>query len=267
MDEIGLVEKDYSQSPREQKRYLGEEKAAIRLLDPDDLKDMSRLLGTMGDERVKKWVEDIEDLTIQDVRNWVRRAQEDKRVGNTGEWEVVFGVSGSPANPELPAGEVGEYQGFINCYSDLETRNKVRGLGGQLGKKMTRETDIVELSVAKRPDSPKGQMVSGIRQVCIEINRLKSKGVNKTRGKYSKFVEPDMVVVAFIEPDNLASRKVFVQAGFEDRGLCYYEDEDKVKPLAEVGVHAYVLNWEKLNEFMHQEADAELLGKLGRKVI
>jgi hypothetical protein len=94
-------------------------------------------------------------------------------------------------------------------------------------------------------------MASGIRQAALEINKLKGKGVDRMEGKYSAAMEPTMVLTAFIDPKNHSSMEAFTDAGFENQGLVHYDDGTN----EDDEVYFYRLNWEKLNQKMHEQSD------------
>jgi hypothetical protein len=234
-----------------QDRYIGEEKAAIRMINMDDPEDVKRMIDIANSKRTNEFVEGMEGMDESDVRNWVSisesQTKHPERRADNRDWQIVYAVSGSPDN--VKHDEVGELQGFINFYTDQETRDRVRKISND--PKMNRETQIVEIGLAKWPDAPSRQMASGIRQAALEINKLKGKGVDRMEGKYSAAMEPTMVLTAFIDPKNHSSMEAFTDAGFENQGLVHYDDGTN----EDDEVYFYRLNWEKLNQKMHEQSD------------
>lgn len=248
---IHLENKDYTGVYSEQIKYIGETRAAIRYLDFDDKRDMKRLLSTIRHPRVKKFVDGLTGMDISDVRGWADEYKDHTGFANDGEWMVLFGIAGTPSNPSIKNSQIGEYQGFVNCYSSPGDREQTRSNARLLGRRIIQATDIVELSVAKWPPAPSGQVDSAIRQVCLEINRIKGKSLRNDTGKHSKKSEPDMLIVAYIEPQNIHSRKVFELSGFINRGETkYVGDNGKVESDL-----LYELDWKKLNQIVHKNAD------------
>lgn len=234
-----------------QDRYIGEEKAAIRMINMNDPEDVKRMLDIANSKRTNEFVEGMEGMDESDVRNWVSisesQTKHPERRADNRDWQIVYAVSGSPEN--VGSDEVGELQGFINFYTDQETRDRVRKISND--PNMNRETQIVEIGLAKWPDAPSRQMSSGIRQAALEINKLKGKGVDRMEGKYSAAMEPIMVLTAFIKPKNTSSMEAFADAGFENQGLVEYVEGDTTEE-----VYYYRLNWEKLNQKMHEQSDS-----------
>ena len=55
-------------------------------------------------------------------------------------------------------------------------------------------------------------------------------------------LEPKMIVMAFISPENSESRNVLEAAGFEKRGETKYDKDSEEKD------EVYILNWKLLND-------------------
>lgn len=240
-----------------QDRYLGETKAAVRMLDMNDQEDIQRMVDIAQSERTNDYVDGMDEMDQDDVKHWIEvsesHAKHPERRADNSEWQIVYAVSGSPDN--VAAEEVGEVQGFINFYTDQEVRDRIHRVSDMIDKDMNRETQIVEIGLAKWPDAPSRQMASGIRQASLEINKLKGKGIDRETGKYSTYVAPEMVLTACIDPENTSSIEAFTDACFVNRGLIYYDIEEEQGSLEEDGVFLFTLDWEKLNKKMHEESD------------
>jgi hypothetical protein len=98
--------------------------------------------------------------------------------------------------------------------------------------------------------------VKGLTVEDVDINTKKGRDLrdfaDQKSHKYSKSLAPQMVIVAFIDPKNEPSKNVFSEACFENRGLVQVKPEKEGDPTE---LCMYVLNWEKLNETIHKEAD------------
>lgn len=210
---------------REQIRYIGE-KTALRFFNLKDPRDLKRVEETLADKSVMNFTEGIDDITTKDIKRWLTRYKDKKRINN---WEVCYLASGSIGARQE---EFGEIQGFINFYPSEDSRKF-------LPEKYREAKQIVEIGYARYPWSKPGQMSSAIRQACMEINKLKG----------------DMVITALIKVENNASIKTIEDSCFDNCGNVQVknekgEDENDI---------LFILNWDKLNTRLHTQAESILL--------
>src|SRR5260221_538759 len=97
-------------------------------------------------------------------------------------------------------------------------------------------------------------------QVCLKINATRGRDILREHGKYSRTFVPQMRIFAFIPSENTKEREAFKLAGFEDRGLVMYMEEDLGEDLEKEGVLMYELDWKKLNTMEHQKGDEVFRG-------
>jgi hypothetical protein len=220
--------RDFSKEPRRQWQAVGEN-SAIRLIDPKDRKDMQRYR-TIDDNLPPEFKgERAEDHElIKDI--------EDVQPGKGKKYSEIytFAVSGSnKVNKE----EIGELQGWVDIYwSDYR---KV-AIEKNLVPYKTKKDMVLELAYARLPNAAPNQMASAVRQVCMQLSQI-----DAFRQKEDA-VSPELIVTTRVLPTNQNSIQVAEAAGFEYKGQIQ-GDEDLW--------NFYMLNWEKLNEIMHQKAD------------
>ncbi|MFH1971705.1 MAG: hypothetical protein ABIJ05_04970 [Patescibacteria group bacterium] len=229
--ETSLMEKDYKEHPRTQIRYIGETEAAIRFVDTEDREDINRMFDIASNKTVQSFVDDLDGMTIGDIQKWADR----HKIKNSKDWEVLYVVSGSPEYVKKE--EVGEIQGFVNCYSNQETRDEVKEFKVLLPN-INSKTQLVELSIAKRSQSKPGQISSAVRQVCLELNKLKGKDI----------FSPEMLIFVYVKTLNNAGKEVFKRACFENRGKVNLKGEKD-------DYYLFTLNWDKLNSLVHSNSD------------
>jgi len=207
---------------REQLRYVGE-KSAIRFFNPQDPEDLRRMGETLKDKSVAAFIEDIGNMSTGDIKNWLTRYKDEKRIEN---WEICYLVSGSVGvKPE----EFGEVQGFINFYPEEDSRKF-------LPEKYKKTKEIVEIGYGRYPQSKPGLMSSAIRQACMEINKLKG----------------NTVITILVREENNASIKTAEDACFDNYGVINGKDEqgrDERDIL-------FILNWDRLNTRLHTQAES-----------
>jgi|GEM_PF-1437936 hypothetical protein len=248
MTESGF-EDENKQGSVTQLRYVGEVHAGIRFVDTSKSLDMDRMFQITQDDKINNFFDGVKDMDLNDIKRWAEKHKNE----NPRDWEVLFAISGSPEYVE-PA-EVGKLQGVVNFFSDKETRDKIR-LFKPLLPKINNETQLVEVGIARMGDVKPGQVASALRQACIEINKLKGKGINKETGKYSKEMSPKMFVTGFVRVENIPSQKTMEHAFFENKGKITAKN---VQGLEDGEYLLYFLNWEKLNDFVHKNANAAFL--------
>jgi hypothetical protein len=197
-----------------------------------------------------------------------------------GELEYLFGVAGMDA---VAKDDIGELQGWVYYSKDHYAKTiKRKGI-------LPSETDlksVYAVSYAKIKDAPPHQMASALRQSLTiisqknalrmaraaekrkqdlmvkihgippeqqseEIKKLNEREVEK--GNY-----PDLIVLAYIETENIESMNVAKYSGFEKIGSCDLESpHDAIKRKKDI----YMLNWETLNRLEHEKADPILFPK------
>lgn len=244
MTEVSLKDKNYIDNPRTQTRYLGETEAAIRFVDTEDREDIKRMMEIASNKTVQSFVDDLNEMTIEDIQKWADR----HKSKDPEDWEVLYVVSGSPEY--VKEEEVGEIQGFINCYTNQETREEIEEFKALLPP-IEPKTQLVELSIAKVPYAKPGQISSAVRQVCFELNKLKG-GKNEEN---EQNIPSKMLIFVYVKNSNNAGQEVFKRACFENKGKVNLKGEED-------DYYLLVLNWEKLNDSIHAKSDTVLFPQL-----
>jgi hypothetical protein len=223
---------DYSQNPREQVRYAGQ-LSAVRFLDPTDRIDAQKLKQTITNPNVQHWMSDL-NMNEADFVAWM---QEQGSTPNRRHY--LFAVSGSQrTKPE----DIGEIQGFIYFYSSSEEKLQAQKLidAGILTPDDLEQKRLLEISYAKSPDSPPGRITGGIMQSCLEVSKIMQ--------RKSDTDPENILVLAYIDPENTNSIRAVEAAGFDEIGsIASYGDEI-------VPNKVFRLNWDKLHKNLQSAA-------------
>ncbi|HSV94403.1 MAG TPA: hypothetical protein VLH94_00285 [Spirochaetia bacterium] len=207
------------------KKYPGE-RAGIRFFDAGCKEDMVRLRKIVQHKEVQERMDSVASMSRRDMFDW---ADEKGAYGRY----YLFAVSGTKEIFGEGSEEIGQVQGFVYLYASSEERKIInRIVKAKLIKKVeVGESKIFEISFAKLPGSPGGQISSAVRQACLELKRL-----DKIKGGTGVFV------FCFIDESNEGSMRVVEACGFERRGKHFYEEDS-----AEMSA-LYILDYQKLLE-------------------
>lgn len=132
--------------------------------------------------------------------------------------------------------EVGKLQGWILVYTGQEVRKRAeQALKRKFGEK---ELPVLEVSYAKFPDAPGGQMACGLRQVLVAMAR--KEGVDLRREKFNY----QRLVTAYVDPQNFRSRHILEASGFllQPRRVFWSLKKGERKDLV------YILDWQRLGQ-------------------
>lgn len=209
------------------KRYQGE-KAAVRFFDSGNKEDMSRLRKIVQHREVQERMDSVANMTRKDMFEW---ADEKGAYGRY----YLFAVSGTKEVFGEEAEEVGQVQGFVYLYAGAEERKIIERMvrAKIIKSNLVNNNKIFEISFAKLPEAPGGQISSAVRQSCMELKRLDK--IKEGTGVF---------VFCFIDETNTGSMRVVEACGFERLGKHFYEEDS-----AEMSA-LYVLNHKKLMEIM-----------------
>lgn len=218
----------YDKNPRQQEGTIGE-KSTIREIDPTDRIDVRRVFDIDRQDAVKKFMVG-EEKTEQESIDWASKQVH------------MFAVSGALENSS--ENEKGELQGWIWFANDEKERlERAQALGLMTPAE---GAEALEASFAKLEGSAEKQMSSGLRQACTKVARIR---VSEDDDK----LMPDTVITAYARAENVASVRVLEASGFVNRGEIVYDPTDDPEPDI-----LYVLDWEKLNNILHEKADQKL---------
>lgn len=207
----------------------------VRLVDPENETDIARLLDIVHDEAAAEAMDEIDGMDEDDIAEWAEDSLDAAEDTSISDWEIVYAVT--PINSENPIRD-NKLEGFVNFYASREVTRRATREAKRLGKPIDHGTPVVEVSMAKWPLSPRGQMSYGLCLACVEIDRLMAKEPGHT------------LIVAYIDPANEPSKKAFEKAGFENVGLVYYDLDETNEDLSIDGVLMFEINWSKLHEFL-----------------
>jgi len=209
------------------KRYKGE-RSAVRFFDSGSKEDMARLRKIVQHQEVQERMDSVANMSRKDMFEW---ADEKGAYGRY----YLFAVSGTEDIFGEETEEIGQVQGFVYLYAGSEEKKIIdRMVKAKIIKaNLVNNNKIFEISFAKLPESPSGQISSAVRQACLELKRVDTQ--KKGTGVF---------VFCFIDETNIGSMRVVEACGFERMGKHFYE-EDSVDMSA-----LYVLNFKKLTEMV-----------------
>lgn len=203
------------------------EKSAIRFFDFESKEDMLRLRKIVEHTDVQDMMDSVSGMSKRDRYEWA-----DEK-GVFGRY-YMFAVSGTEATfGKDQKEEIGQVQGFVYLYAGSDEKKIAKRM---IRAKFIKEDEVgskkaFEISFAKLPKSPSGQISSAVRQACLEVRRLDK--LKKGKGVF---------VFCFIDESNVGSMRVVEACGFEKRGKHFYEaDSEEMSSL-------YVLEYKKLLE-------------------
>lgn len=185
----------------------------IRKVNPYDPEDMRRI--------------SLIDKNSEVLKQMVGKQLNDKELSEfvtDGKKKTLYAVSGQQL---VSKNEIGKIQGWILVYSGKEvTARTERALKRKFLKS---KLPVLEVSYAKYPPSPPGQMACGLRQVLLEIAR---------KDRYQR------LVVAFVAPENIRSQHVLEASGFilQPQRVLWSPQESKKED------QVYILDWGKLRQ-------------------
>lgn len=235
---------DYSNNPREHVSYVGQV-AGVRRFDPTDGPDMQRLKQILHSKEVAEYMTDA-DMPDSDIVEW---ANDDWQLKG-GSKDVLFAITAATGSVDkglTEKDEIGEVEGFVWFYHSGEGRQNFKEVVSKgIVEEPSRATPFYEISYAKRPDAPPKHIASGVRQACLELFKA-----GRRKNESDKVLQPQMNIIAYIEPENKSSALVAQASGFEKKGSINLPDDEGKPELNDV----YMVNWEKLNEFMHASTD------------
>ena len=208
------------------KKYPGE-KVEIRFFDSGRKEDMLRLRKIVDHREVQEMMDSVAGMSKKDRYEW---ADEKGAYGRY----YLFAVSGTDKIfGEDQASEIGEVQGFVYLYAGSEEKKIINRIvrTGLIKKSEVNDNKVFEISFAKLPKAPGGQISSAVRQACLELKRL-----DRIKGGTGVFV------FCFIDESNIGSMRVVEACGFERRGRHLYEEDSKEMSAL------YVLDYKKLRD-------------------
>ncbi|MFZ3068735.1 MAG: hypothetical protein WA052_00255 [Microgenomates group bacterium] len=215
------------------KKYPGE-KVEIRFFDSGRKEDMLRLRKIVDHREVQEMMDSVAGMSKKDRYEW---ADEKGAYGRY----YLFAVSGTDKIfGEDQASEIGEVQGFVYLYAGSEEKKIINRIvrTGLIKKSEVGDNKIFEISFAKLPKAPGGQISSAVRQACLELKRLDR--IKEGTGVF---------VFCFIDESNVGSMRVVEACGFERRGRHFYEEDSKEMSAL------YVLDYKKLRDIEKEKSN------------
>ena len=217
------------------KRYKGE-RSAVRFFDSKNKEDMARLRLIVQDSEVQERMDSVAGMSKKDMLEWA-----DER-GAYGRY-YLFAVEGTEEIfGEEQKEEIGQVQGFVYLYAGAEEKKIMERIvkTGLIKESEIDEEKVFEISFAKLPKAPNGQIGSAVRQALLELKRLDR--IKEGTGVF---------VYCFIDETNVGSMRVAEACGFVRRGKHFYEEDSQEMSAL------YILDYRKLREIVKsKEAEA-----------
>jgi hypothetical protein len=160
---------DYSQNPRTEYRFVGQN-AAIRQIDHMDRLDMQRVRALQEQQQSDYFMQ--EDLSERQLLNWIKDKSPRQQYlifGVAGYKSTSYTETGEKTTTPLPETEQGELQGwiYIDRFPSREVKKMVKA--GIIPEPIPGQ-DVLQIQHGKFPGTPdkptpNGQMASALRQM------------------------------------------------------------------------------------------------------
>lgn len=210
------------------------EAAAIRFFDPHSDSDLMAMREILKGKQSRKWMDDPA-ISQSDYREWA---------GTESDTSFLFATLDARSNqPEA----MNDVRGFVYLYSEREEKYRVKRMEKQ-GLLPTSPFGryALEVSFAVRPladglQSGSGLMSSSLRQSCLQVQTL-----------LDSPSKPEVVIFAFVHPDNLSAQRTLESSGFLKKGSMLYDWDSPEM------TYLYLLDW----ALLHDKVRAKLLSSL-----
>lgn len=182
---------------------LDHERSRIRHIRVDDPEEKKRLWEIEKDKDVASYVEDL--------------AEDEEELSDFCVCErdyLVLAVEGKEGH--VDESEAGKLQGWLTFYNDEKRRLERLSKAG-LANLLEDGIRVLELGFARHPRAKSGQMASALRQALgLLFDEHRKLGLK-------------LVVTAYADETNQASKRVLVGAGFDFRGKIKYRVKNKTE--------------------------------------
>lgn len=203
--------------------FIPGQAAAVRFFDPDSRDDFDAMLDIVKAKESRKWMDDTR-LSRADYREWA---------GDYSDTSYLFAVHDARMDSRE---DLEKIRGFVYIYNERAEKFRVKRME-QLGflSKSDEKRLALEVSFALRPmpsgqQSGSGLMSSALRQSCMQIRAILN---------YPK--QANLVLFAFIDPENIPSRRTVEAAGFQKVGEMTYDSTTREQK------ELFILNWTVLH--------------------
>lgn len=215
----------HSYHPGENFSHIPGQAAAIRFFDPDSTDDFETIREILRFKDIKERMDFTGTISRSDYKDWA------------GKWtneSFLFAVHDARKKSKKGFKKV---RGFVYIYSERQEKFRVKRLVREgILKNPNSGQQILEVSMALKPLksgklSGSGLMSSTLRQSCLQVRSI----IQFPR-------QSDLILFAFIDPDNLPSARAFEAAGFIRKGFMKYDSDSPNMSVV------YILSWRKLHK-------------------
>jgi hypothetical protein len=257
--------------------HMAGEVAGLREVNEYDQVDFARMWEAETSEGMVRWIGggDEEPASKSVLRKFIRNLNKSAHYNYN---RRMFGVAHKSSNSHLygvtaqenldshealPLEERGEIEGWVRTDSTREELDRYQRV---MGCTLSSDTPWpVEMSYLKRPNGPRKLIASAVRQICLKILKEDSAEPHAIdeipdQGRMGGHIVPKRPIMLFIEHDNVHSRKVAEDAGFEIvRENAQWKVENEPTDLL------YLLNWDKLQQIVEEQTKTTVLKRLLRR--
>ncbi|PWU23593.1 hypothetical protein C5B42_02410 [Candidatus Cerribacteria bacterium 'Amazon FNV 2010 28 9'] len=202
--------------------------AAIRFFDASSERDFFAMQDILKGRETKRWMEDAGVISKQDYREWA---------GIHTHKSFLFSVHDARLEKE----ERDVIRGFVYLYDEGQEKHRMqRMIQKELISPDQGRVSALEISFAARPFSGGLQLGSGlissaVRQSCLELRSLLS--IQKPS---------DLLIFAFVDPENLPSHRTMEAAAFVRQGEMKYDRDSYEESIV------YTLDWNLLEKKLEE---------------
>jgi len=202
--------------------------AAIRFFDQDSRADYQAIRQILEAKESRRWMDEASNISWADYR---------EGAGKHTQESFLLAVHDSR---EADPGELAQVRGFVNLYSERGEKFRVKRIEQKGFLKQTKnKRHALEVSFALKPltngiQAGSGLMSSALRQSCLQVRALLG---------YPK--QADLVIFAFIDPENEPSKRTLEASGFVRKGEMRYDSTTSDDSTL------YILSWQKLHQKIH----------------
>lgn len=206
------------------------ERAIIRPIRARRLRDYIRYQEIDAHPEAEEWMVG-KPMTHKEIKDFI---------GSNSRDGLIYGITGEKLK--------GELAGWVQLVQvDDEMLERIRNAGLI---EIPQDSLALEISYANPKDRnlseekrERGLISSGVRQICYSLNQKLREGERESEKSGKKIKNPNLVIIAYTNPNNIPSEMVLKSSCFKNKGKMIYDPEENLEY-----DNFWVLDWEELEE-------------------